>query len=153
MTNLDVFNAIAHGVKIKKLHPDAVIPKYQTEGSVGFDFHSVEDVQVKPGEFKLIRTGLAVATPPGFMLMACPRSSTYKNFGLVMVNSVGIIDQDYCGNEDEIRIPVMNIKNYDSYFIKGTRFAQAVFVQVGKFSFLETEDMGQSRGGYGSTGV
>lgn len=153
MTNLDMFNAVAYGVKIKKIHPDAIIPEYQTEGSVGFDFHTVEDTLVKPGELKLVRTGLAIKTPPGFMLMACPRSSTYKNYGLVMVNSVGVIDQDYSGDTDEISLPLLNTKNFDSFINKGARFGQAIFVQIGRFSFLEQEEMGESRGGYGSTGI
>lgn len=147
------FDAVSHGVRIKKVHPDAIIPQYQTVGSVGVDFHTIDDVTVKPGQLKLIRTGLAVATPPGFMFMACPRSSTYKNFGLVMVNSVGIIDQDYCGNDDEISLPMININDYDSYLKKGTRFGQAIFVKIGRFAFQERNDMGESRGGYGSTGV
>lgn len=148
-----LFEAVSVGVRIKRIHPDAVLPRYQTEGSAGFDFHAVEDVTIKPGQLALVRTGLAIGAPQGYMLMACPRSSTYKNFGLVMVNSVGVIDSDYSGNEDEILLPLMNVREYDSYIKKGTRFAQAVFVQIGRFAFHETDDMGASRGGWGSTGI
>lgn len=146
-------NILAYGVKIKKIHADAVVPEYQTLGSVGFDFHAIEDVTIKPGQFTLIRTGLAIATPPGYMLMAAPRGSSYKNFGFMMPNSVGVIDQDYCGDEDEVKIPALNMKNFDSYIKKGTRFAQGIFVMVGKFNFKEVQDMGDSRGGWGSTGL
>lgn len=140
---------------IKKLHPDAIIPQYQTTGAVGFDFHAVEDQSVPPGSHALIRTGLVIGTPEGFMLGLLPRSSTFKRTRLVVANSMGVIDQDYCGNEDEIKVSVWNTSTNNTVVIKpGDRIAQGVFLRVGRFDFEEVESMdAQSRGGFGSTGV
>jgi dUTP pyrophosphatase len=140
------------GIKIKKLHPDAVIPKYQTAGSVGFDLHVIDDYCIKTGESALLRTGLAIATPPGYMLMLAPRSSTWKKWGLVMPHSVGVIDQDYCGDDDEILLQVYNNKLKHAIVEKGDRVGQGIFIPVAKVSFAQTDTMGDSRGGWGSTG-
>ena len=141
------------GIRIKKLHEDAVIPKYQTHGSVGFDFHTVEDLVLKPGESTLVRTGLVIATPPGYMLALTPRSSTFKKWGLIMPNSIGVIDQDYSGDEDEVKIPVLNLSSAFAKVEKGERIAQGIFISVARLTFTECDSMGDSRGGFGSTGT
>lgn len=142
-------------VKVKKLHPDAVIPQYQTSGAVGLDFHTVEDVIVRPRKNKLVSTGLSVAVPDGLFLACLPRSSTWKNFHCIVANSVGVIDNDYCGNEDEIWVNLYNPLAVDSFIPKGARFAQGLFLPVAKIpGWEEVEDMGApSRGGCGSTGI
>lgn len=141
------------GIKIKKLHEDAIIPQYQTSGSVGFDLHTVEDLVLRPGHSTLVPTGLAIATPPGYMLAITPRSSTYKKWSLVMPNSIGVVDQDYCGDEDEIKIPVLNMGDSFAKVNKGERIAQGIFISVARLSFTECDSMGDSRGGFGSTGT
>jgi dUTP pyrophosphatase len=142
-------------VKIKKLHPDAVLPEYQTPGAVGFDFHTVEEVTIKPRSNKLVRTGLAMAVPDGLFLACLPRSSTWKNFHCIVANSVGVIDNDYCGDEDEVWINLYNPKAAEALIPKGARFAQGLFLPVAKIpGWEEVETMGApSRGGHGSTGV
>lgn len=137
---------------VKKVHDDAIIPEYKTPGSVGFDFHVVRDQRIGGREMALIRTGLVISTPPGHMLMVSPRSSTFKNHGIIMSNSVGIIDQDYCGEEDEIYLQFYNPRPGAIYVHKGERLAQGIFVKVEKAEFTEVEEVGASRGGFGSTG-
>lgn len=141
-------------VKVKKLHPDAVIPKYQTHGSVGFDFHTVEDVEIKPFGRKLVKTGLAISVPDGLFLAILPRGSTFKNWDIIMPNSMGVIDNDFCGDDDEIFVPIYNVTAYANTILKGQRFAQGLFLPVEKIEeWEEVDSLGQSRNGYGSTGV
>ncbi|QIC06125.1 deoxyuridine 5'-triphosphate nucleotidohydrolase [Brevibacillus sp. 7WMA2] len=84
-------------VKIKRLHPDAVIPQYATTGSAGFDLVAVEDVAISPGETKKVPLGLAFEIPEGFMMLVCMRSGIALNTGLRQSNGIGIIDSDYRG--------------------------------------------------------
>lgn len=93
-------------VKIKKLHPDAVIPKYASEGASGFDLVAVEDVFIEPGETKLVRTGLAFEIPEGYELQIRPRSGISKNTKLRISNSPGTVDADYRG---EVAVIIDNI--------------------------------------------
>lgn len=137
---------------IKKVHESAIIPEYKTSGSVGFDFHAVEDQIIRPREIGLIRTGLIISTPPDHMLMVTPRSSTFKNHGILMSNSVGVIDQDFCGEYDEILLQFYNPKPVQTQIMEGERLAQGIFVQIAKAEFTEVQEVGASRGGFGSTG-
>ncbi|MEV2675606.1 deoxyuridine 5'-triphosphate nucleotidohydrolase, partial [Paenibacillus larvae] len=84
-------------VKIKKLHPDAVIPEYATAGAAGFDLVALEDVIIEPGDVKTIRTGLAFEIPVGYELQIRPRSGVSLKTKLRQPNSVGTIDSDYRG--------------------------------------------------------
>lgn len=140
-------------VKIKKIHPDAVLPRYHTPGSVGFDFAAGEDVVVPPRALAFVPTGLVVCTPPDHMLLVVARSSTAWKKGLILSNGVGIIDQDYCGPEDEIKLSVYNFTAAPVKVTKGERLAQGIFARVSRFELEETDAIAsQSRGGYGSTG-
>lgn len=84
-------------VKIKKLHPDAVIPKYARELDAGFDLVAVEDTLIAPGESAMIRTGLAMALPPGYELQVRPRSGVSAKTKLRISNAPGTIDAGYRG--------------------------------------------------------
>lgn len=144
-------------VRIKRIRDDVVIPQYQTKGAAGFDLAAAEDTVVK--DFALVPTGLVIQAPPGHMLMVAPRSSLFKRHGLIMPHSVGIVDEDYSGDEDEISIPLYRIGDYwpdaeDFGLIKaGERIAQGLIVPVPRAEFVEAIHMGESRGGFGSTGV
>jgi len=141
-------------VEVYRLVENAKIPVKSTEGSVGYDVFSVEDVEIKPGEFKLIRTGLVVKSEYPFAVFLFPRSSLFKAKGLIMANSVGVIDFDYCGEGDEVRVPVLNISNDVAYIKAGEKVAQMVFLCVGHPEIVEVDEAPQrsSRGGFGSTG-
>lgn len=140
-------------IKIKRVDKDLPLPEYQTDGSVGFDLCSREDLVVNPGELKLIPFNVIIGTPPGYMFLLAPRSSLFKKKGLIQVNSVGIFDQDFCGDEDEGRLQVYNITDKPAEIKRGERIAQGVFVRVDIAKWDEVDEMGgSSRGGIGSTG-
>jgi dUTP pyrophosphatase len=140
-------------IQIKKLDASIQIPEYQTNGSVGFDLAASQQVTINPGEIMLIPTGLVVKVPSGLMLMLVSRSSTPRKKGLTKPHSIGIIDQDYCGETDELKIQVYNFTEKSVTIEKGDRIAQGIFVPVIKAEFLEVTSHNQeSRGGFGSTG-
>ena len=84
-------------IKYAKIDKRAKVPQYQTIGSVGFDFETIEEATIYPKEIQLLRTGLTIEVPQSYMLMIALRSSTPRKWGLVMPQGVGIVDQDYCG--------------------------------------------------------
>ena len=136
------------------------IPKYESDGAVGFDFvchgnthiNDVHGTVIEAGRMKLIPTGVIVEVPKGYMLMVVPRSSTARKYNLMMPNSVGIIDNDYCGEDDEILIPVYNFGEHDVFVKTGDKIAQGVIVKIATADFVEVDSMAEeSRGGFGST--
>ncbi len=138
--------------KFKHLNP--IIPKRATEGSAGYDLSSIEDVTLNPQEIKLIPTGLKVLMPKNEALFVFPRSSLAIKKGLMMSNSVGVIDADYYGNSDNeghIMVPLINIKNEPVQILKGERIAQGVFIQYQKTTDDETDNVTRL-GGFGSSG-
>jgi len=141
-------------VKIRRINKGIPLPKYETNGAVGFDFVSREDVSIKPKELGFIPSNVSVKTPEGYMLLIALRSSAPRKKGLMVPHGIGIVDQDYCGNDDEIKIQVYNFTDKDVHIEKGERVAQGVFVRVDKLEFDEVDDMGEeNRGGFGSTGI
>ena len=136
-------------VKIKRVDKSLPLPKYETEGSVGFDLLCRESAEIAPHEIALVPANVIVETPPGYMLMLCMRSSTPRKIGLMMAQSVGIIDNDYCGEEE---IQVYNFTDDTVTIERGSRIAQAIFVRVATLEWHEVEEMTESsRGGFGST--
>lgn len=157
-------------VKIKALHADAVIPRYATEGSAGFDLVAVEDIIIEPGETKLIRTGLAFELPSGYELQIRPRSGVTLKTKLRV--QLGTVDSDYRGEVgvivDNIDKPINGFDyNYDGRIgnithgevitiNRGDRIAQGVInaVPQAKFNVVdELNDTERGNGGFGSTGV
>lgn len=127
--------------------------EYTSPGACAFDFRAVEDVVFAPGEWKLVETGVVVAIPEGYCLMISPRSGTFKNYGLMQVNSVGIIDQDYCGDNDTIKFGYINMRKEETRIEKGDRIGQGMFVRIEKPEFEFVDKMGdQDRGGFGASG-
>ncbi len=140
-------------VRIVRLDPDLPLPEYATPGSAGFDLFCREDTTLAPGEIALLPTGIAIATPPGYMLLVASRSSTPRRKGLSVPHGVGIIDQDYSGDEDEIRCQVRNFTDAPVVVRRGERLAQGIFVRVDRATWDEVPSMeAPTRGGFGSTG-
>ena len=117
------------------------------------DLRAAATVEMKAGEFKLIPLGIAMQLPRGYEAHVCPRSSTFKNFGVIQTNSMGIIDNSYCGDNDQwffpafaLRDTVINVNDRICQFRIMENQPQLQFITVEK---LENED----RGGHGSTGV
>ena len=144
-------------VKIKKLNNNAIIPKYQSKGAAGFDFHSSDTVRLNPGETKLVPTGLSFDIPEGYEMQVRPRSSLSLKSSLRITNSPGTIDSDYTG---EVMLLVQNIASHTSindgvYLInKGDRIAQGVVQKVEQAEFEVVEKLKETErgsGGFGST--
>jgi dUTP pyrophosphatase len=140
-------------VEIYRLRPDVPLPQYHTSGAVGFDLAAADTVTLAPREIALISTGLVIKTPPGYALILASRSSTPKKFGLTPPHGIGVIDQDYSGQSDEIRILVRNFGETEATVQKGDRIAQGLFARVDRAQFVEKDTaQSKSRGGFGSTG-
>ena len=148
-------------VKIKKLHKDAVIPKYETAGSVGMDLTAVSKEYDEHGNV-VFGTGLAIQIPSGYYADLRPRSSVSK-YDLVLANSVGTIDADYRGEiilkfKPTLRKSTWNNGVYETDEVKeyeiGDRIAQLVILPYPKMSFVEVDDLSETErgtGGFGST--
>jgi dUTP pyrophosphatase len=140
-------------VAIKRIDKDLPLPKHETAGSVAFDLFVRKTTTINPNEVALAPMNVIVATPPGYMFMIAPRSSLSRKKNLVMPNSVGIIDQDFCGPNDEVLIQLWNIGKEPTTIERGERVAQGMFVKIERAEWNEVEDTGKpSRGGFGSTG-
>jgi dUTP pyrophosphatase len=139
--------------RITRLDPDVPLPAYATPHSAGFDLAANEDLVIEPGAVVLVRTGLVIKTPDGHFLAVIARSSTPIKKGLVLANGVGVIDPDYCGPRDEIRLEFLNITSAPVRIAKGERLAQGLFLPVVRVEWEEgAADDQASRGGFGSTG-
>jgi dUTP pyrophosphatase len=140
-------------VRIKRIDKTLPLPVYETGGSVGFDFLAREDAVIEPNSIELIPANVIVEVPKGYSLVVASRSSTPRKHGLTKPHGIGIIDQDYCGDRDEVKIQVMNFTKKPVKIEKGTKIAQGLFVRVDRLSFEEVDKLADSsRGGFGSTG-
>ena len=138
--------------RITRLRDDVPLPKYETPGACCFDIACIEDAELAPGEIKDLPTGLVFCVPDGYMLMVAPRSSTPKK-GVHMPHGIGIIDQDYCGPEDELKIRIRNFTDAPVSLRKGDRVCQAGFVRMDRAEWEEGPARGEkTRGGFGTTG-
>ncbi len=140
-------------VKIKRIDTSLPLPEYQTSGAVAFDLYSRTDMAIAPKTIALIPTNLIIQTPVGYMLTVVTRSSTPKKKGLLVPHGIGIIDQDYHGEKDEIMLQVYNFTDQEVAITRGERVGQAAFVRVDRGEWEEVSEMKEtSRGGFGSTG-
>lgn len=139
-------------VKITRIHPDAQLPEYQTADAAGFDLAAIADATVEPGRVALIPTGLVIKVPPRMFLGIFARSSTPLKRGLMVANGVGVIDPDYCGATDEVKIAVMNFTNEAVTVRAGDRIAQGILLTAPRVEWTEGEPEGRARGGFGSSG-
>jgi dUTP pyrophosphatase len=141
-------------VAVRRLDPSVSLPEYQTPGAAGFDLAASGDVDVEPGSIALVPTGLVIKVPDGHFLGIFARSSTPLKRGLMVANGVGVIDADYCGTTDEIKVQVLNFTSTAVRVAKGDRIAQGVFIPLTRATWAETSgDLRDgSRGGFGATG-
>lgn len=116
------------------------------------DLRSAEEVNMKAGEARLISLGIAVQLPKGYEAHVVPRSSTFKNFGLIQTNHMGVIDESYCGDHDEWKVPVMAVR--DTCIHVNDRICQfRIMKHQPELKFEEVEHLdGCERGGFGTTG-
>lgn len=139
-------------IKVKYHDPELVRLEKISQGD-WIDLRSAEDYDLKDGEFKLLSLGVSMELPTGYEAHVAPRSSTYKNFGIICSNSFGIIDNSYCGDNDIWRFPAIALR--DTHISKNDRICQFRIVEkMPDVEIVEVESLGNpDRGGIGSTGV
>lgn len=129
------------------------MPSYQTAGAAGFDLAASVDVTIAPDAIVLIPTGLVVEVPNGHFLGIFARSSTPLKKGLIVANGVGVLDSDYCGPTDELKIQVMNVTSAPVTVKAGDRIAQGIVMPYARVDIEDGDGAtAPSRGGFGSTG-
>ncbi|MBU1727696.1 dUTP diphosphatase [Patescibacteria group bacterium] len=137
-------------LKVKKLREDAKLPEYAHHGDAGFDIYGMEHIEIKPGERKMIPTGLSFEVPEGHVMLVWDKSGLAKNFGLH--NLAGVIDSGFRG---EVNILIINHGSEVHVFEKHDKIAQALIQKVERVEFEEVDGLSETLrggGGWGSTG-
>jgi dUTP pyrophosphatase len=139
-------------IKIKYLN-DAIERITRLPQGDWIDLRSAETVLLMAGEFKLINLGVAMQLPPGYEAHIVPRSSTFKNFGIIQTNHCGIVDNSYCGDNDYWRFPAYALR--DTIIQENERICQFRIVEKQPdFDLVEVDELGNpDRQGFGSSGV
>ncbi len=139
-------------LKVKYFSEDIEKLRYIDGKSDWIDLRSAADVELKAGEFKLIPLGIAIELPQGYEAHVVPRSSTFKNFGVLQVNSMGVIDETYCGDNDQWFMPVLAVR--DTKICVNDRICQfRIMEHQPALTFEQVDHLeGADRGGFGSTG-
>jgi dUTP pyrophosphatase len=141
-------------MKIKIKYHEKEMEKIQKiEVGDWIDLRIAEDVEMEQGDYKLLSLGVSMQLPEGYEAHVAPRSSTFKNFGIILANSMGIIDESYCGDNDIWRFPAIALRK--TKISKGDRICQFRIVKkMPEVEFVEVETLGNAdRGGIGSTGI
>lgn len=136
-----------------KYHSDKIDRLTYVDGkSDWIDLRSAEDVTLKAGQFYLIDLGVSVQLPEGYEMITAARSSTFKNYGLIQSNGIGVVDESYCGDGDVLKMPVYATR--DTQIHVNDRLCQFRIIEhQPRIHFEEVESLGNSdRGGFGSTG-
>lgn len=137
-----------------RLDSRAVMPNYAHASDAGADLSCLEDFSLKPGERKLIRTGIAIGLPEGYVGFVHPRSGLANKHGISIVNAPGTVDAGYRG---EIMINLINLDPTETFHAQsGSRIAQLIIQQFTTATFVEVDELDKTeRGvnGFGSTGV
>lgn len=139
-------------IKIRYLSDKIEPLTYIAGKSDWIDLRAAEDVEMKAGDFKLIPLGIAMQLPKGYEAIVAPRSSTLKNFGITQTNSIGVIDETYCGDNDQWYFPAEAKR--DTVIHAGDRICQfRIFEHQPQLVFEPVNTLGNNdRGGIGSTG-
>ena len=135
-------------VKIKRIDKSLPLPKYETPGAVGFDFIVRQNTEIPARSYGRALSNIVVQVPAGYMLWVTDRSSTLAKKGLLITE--GVIDRDYCGDNDEILLQFYNPTDTPVTIARGERVAQGVFLATLTPQWEEVEEMGgEDRGGFG----
>jgi dUTP pyrophosphatase len=141
-------------LRVKRLDPRAVLPRRAHDGDAGLDLHALDGFELGPGERAQVRTGIAIALPPGTAGLVLPRSGLAARHGIALVNAPGLIDEGYRG---ELQVLLLNTDRSETFRGQsGDRIAQLVVVDVEGPEIVETEDLGDTArgaGGFGSSGA
>lgn len=132
--------------------PDILPPVHEPKKGGWIDLRAAEDVELKQGDYRVISLGISMKLPEGYEAIIAPRSSTYKTWGIICANSVGIIDNSYCGTNDVWGFPAIAMR--DTVIHKNDRICQFRLVPTQELTVFQrkTELENKDRGGFGSTG-
>lgn len=153
MSDENLFSPPALQVKVKRLHPNATLPRYATPGAACFDLHSLNGGAIQPGAALVVSTGLAFELPAGHVMLVYSRSGHGYKKGVRLVNSVGVIDSDYRG---EVFAGLRNEGSELFIYRAGDRIAQAMILPLPAVELAEADDLSETErgdGGLGSTGA
>jgi dUTP pyrophosphatase len=138
---------------VRRLHPDAIVPRRAYGGDAGLDLHAIEAVTLAPGARASVATGIAVAIPEGLAGLVLPRSGLAARSGIALVNAPGLIDAGYRG---ELRVLLLNTdRETPCEIAAGDRIAQLVLIRVELPAPIEVDalpDSDRGEGGFGSSG-
>ena len=117
-----------------------------------YDLRSAEEVEMKAGEFRLIKLGVAIQLPVGYEAIIAPRSSSFKNYGIIQTNSIGVVDESYCGDNDQWLMPALAMR--DTVIHKNDRICQfRILAHQPAHKITTVTTLGnKDRGGIGTTG-
>lgn len=138
-------------IKIKYLAN--IVPIKAIKQGDWIDLRCAEDIEMKAGEYKLIPLGVAMELPKGYEAIVAPRSSTFKNFGIILANSIGVIDESYCGDNDQWHFPAIALR--DTKIKRNDRICQfRIQEHQPAVNLVTVANLGNAnRGGIGSSGV
>lgn len=140
-------------IEIKvKYFTDVEPIKFIENKSDWYDLRAAEEVELKAGEFKIIKLGVGIKLPTGYEAIVAPRSSTFKNFGILQANSIGVIDESYCGDNDQWMFPALAMR--DTVIHKNDRICQfRILAHQPTHTLITVKNLdAKDRGGFGSTG-
>ncbi len=138
-------------IKVKKLHPDAIVPSFAHPGDAGMDLYSVEELVIKPGERRSVPTGIAIALPDGYVSLVWDKSGVSHKLGVKTLG--GVLD---CGYRGEYLIGLVNLGQEPFEIKKGQKIAQLLIQKVEHPDIEvvdELDETSRGAGGFGSTGI
>lgn len=139
-------------IKIKRFDTSLPLPEYKTVGAAAFDLCARIEMLIKPRQIEYVPLNVAIEVPQGYFTKLVARSSTHK-LGIMAANGFGVIDSDYCGDDNEFMFAAYNFTEDPVRIERGHRIAQAIVMPVQQVSFVEVESLqNESRGKFGSTG-
>lgn len=139
-------------LKIKRFDKSIPLPQYKTGGAVALDLYTREGATIKPGEVAVLPMNVAIEIPKGYFGLLANRSSTFK-MGITCANGMGVIDNDYRGDNDEIHFSAFNYTKETVIIEKGIRCCQILILPIPQVEIEEVEKLGSvDRGGFGTTG-
>ena len=140
-------------LEIKVKYHNDIKPIVVEDKGDWIDLRAAEDVEMKAGEFRIIPLGVSMGLPEGYEAHVSPRSSTFKKWGIIQANSIGVIDNSYCGDDDVWGFPAIALR--DTVIYKNDRICQFRIVKnQPEVELVEVEHLeGENRGGFGSTGT
>ena len=139
-------------IKIKYHVKELEKLRYIDGKSDWIDLRVAEEVKMKAGEFRLISMGISVELPKGYEMWILPRSSTFKNFGVIQTNAMGVVDESFCGDNDIIHMPILAMRDTEMHI--NDRIGQfRIAKHQAEIHFVEVEHLNHAdRGGFGTTG-